>query len=75
VLTNLQMFWISYKDFLSKYEHLDRTRLFGPEWTVTQKWTSLQVPWSVEYHSTKFAIELSEKSPVVIALSQVCQAS
>jgi hypothetical protein len=61
------LFWISYKDFLNKYEHLDRTRLFGPEWTVTQKWTSLQVPWSVEYHSTKFAIELSETSPTVIS--------
>lgn len=75
VLIYLQMFWISYKDFLNKYEHLDRTRLFGPEWTVTQKWTSLQVPWSSAYHSTKFAIELSETGSVVIVLSQVFQAN
>ncbi|PGH19258.1 hypothetical protein AJ80_04123 [Polytolypa hystricis UAMH7299] len=65
------MFWISYKDFLNKFEHFDRTRLFGREWTVTQKWTSLQVPWAVEYHSTKFFIEVTKTSPVVIVLSQL----
>lgn len=67
----LQVFWISYEDLLKKYQHFDRTRLFGPEWTITQQWTSLNVPWSADYHSTKFMIDLTKKSPVVIVLSQV----
>ncbi|KAK3078319.1 hypothetical protein LTS18_007808, partial [Coniosporium uncinatum] len=33
------IFWISYKDFLRYYPELDRIRLFGPEWTVTQQFT------------------------------------
>jgi hypothetical protein len=65
------LFWISYKDLLRHYQHFDRTRLFGPEWTVTQQWTSVNVPWSVDYLDTKFRIELTEDSPVVIVLSQV----
>ncbi|KAK2806710.1 hypothetical protein FQN50_005704 [Emmonsiellopsis sp. PD_5] len=65
------MFWISYEDFLRKYEHLDRTRLFGEDWKVTQKWTTLQVPWTIEYHRTKFTIEVANESPVVIVLSQL----
>ncbi|KAI9882037.1 MAG: hypothetical protein M1823_006226 [Watsoniomyces obsoletus] len=64
-------FWISYKDLLRKYQCLTRTRLFGSEWSVTQKWTSLNVPWSVDYHDTKFAFELTQPGPVVIVLSQL----
>ncbi|KAF2453830.1 hypothetical protein BDY21DRAFT_257149, partial [Lineolata rhizophorae] len=65
------VFWISYKDLLTHYQHFDRTRLFGPEWTVTQQWTSVQVPWTVDYLDTKFNINLSAASPVVIVLSQL----
>ncbi|PGH14291.1 hypothetical protein AJ79_03113 [Helicocarpus griseus UAMH5409] len=65
------LFWISYEDFLQKYDHFDRTRLFGEDWTVTQKWTSLQVPWTLEYHKTKFVIEVTKEGPVVIVLSQL----
>ncbi|KAI9762418.1 MAG: hypothetical protein M4579_000394 [Chaenotheca gracillima] len=64
-------FWISYKDLIRKYQHFDRTRLFGPDWTVTQQWTSLNVPWSVDYHETKFSLELKKAGPVVIVLSQL----
>ena len=56
---------------MRKYQAFDRTRLFGPEWTVTQQWTSLDVPWSADYNDTKFSIKLTKKSPVVIVLSQV----
>jgi hypothetical protein len=42
------VFWISYGDLLRHYQHFDRTRLFGPEWTVSQQWTSVNVPWSVD---------------------------
>lgn len=66
-----QLFWISYKDLLKKYQHFDRTRLFGPEWTITQQWTTLNVPWSADYHTTKFMMEVNTSGPVVIVLSQV----
>ncbi|KAL2020944.1 hypothetical protein VTK56DRAFT_7831 [Thermocarpiscus australiensis] len=64
-------FWISYKDFLRKYQTCDRTRLFGPEWKITSMWTTLNVPWSVEYHDTKFTFTLAKSGPVVIVLSQL----
>ncbi|KAJ5550138.1 hypothetical protein N7535_001923 [Penicillium sp. DV-2018c] len=64
-------FWISYNDLLRKYQHLDRTRLFGQEWTITQQWTTLNVPWSADYHSTKFMMEVTQGGPVVIVLSQL----
>ncbi|THC99147.1 hypothetical protein EYZ11_001398 [Aspergillus tanneri] len=53
------------------YQHFDRTRLFGPEWTVTQQWTTLNVPWSADYHSTKFMLNVTEAGPAVIVLSQL----
>jgi len=65
------VFWISYEDMLRNYQHFDRTRLFGPEWTVSQQWTSVDVPWSVDYLDTKFKISLAKNSPVVIVLSQL----
>ena len=64
-------FWMSYEDLLRKYQTFDRTRLFGEDWKVTQQWTSLTVPWSVDYHDTKFAFTLEKKAPVVIVLSQL----
>ncbi|PLB55434.1 calpain-like protein [Aspergillus steynii IBT 23096] len=64
-------FWISYNDLLKKYQHFDRTRLFGPEWTVTQQWTTLNVPWSADYHSTKFVVNVTKDGPAVLVLSQL----
>ncbi|KAL4749963.1 hypothetical protein BDW72DRAFT_194320 [Aspergillus terricola var. indicus] len=64
-------FWISYEDLLKKYQHFDRTRLFGPEWTITQQWTSLNVPWSADYHTTKFRLNVTKAGPVVLVLSQL----
>ncbi|KAJ4403522.1 hypothetical protein N0V85_005075 [Neurospora sp. IMI 360204] len=64
-------FWISYRDFLRKFQAFDRTRLFGPDWKVTSIWTTLSVPWTLEYHDTKFAFTLAKPGPVVIVLSQL----
>ncbi|CCC08950.1 unnamed protein product [Sordaria macrospora k-hell] len=64
-------FWISYRDFLRKFQAFDRTRLFGPDWKVTSIWTTLFVPWTLEYHDTKFAFALAKPGPVVIVLSQL----
>ncbi|KAI4160563.1 MAG: hypothetical protein LQ342_005670 [Letrouitia transgressa] len=65
------VFWISYKDLLKNFQHIDRTRLFGSDWSITQKWTSINVPWSVNYLDTHFKISLSKASSVVIVLSQL----
>ncbi|KLJ11642.1 hypothetical protein EMPG_13182 [Blastomyces silverae] len=65
------VFWISYEDFLLKYEHIDRTRLFGEGWMVVQKWTSLHVPWALEYHQKRFVIKVTQEGPAVIVLSQL----
>ena len=65
------MFWISYPDLLRKYQSFDRTRLFGPEWQVTQQWTSLDVPWTADYNDTKFRMTITQAAPVVIVLSQL----
>ena len=72
-LRNLQaqIFWISYEDLLRRYQSFDRTRLFGPEWTVTQQWTTVNVPWTADYNDTKFTITVSKDGPIVIVLSQV----
>jgi hypothetical protein len=56
---------------LRKYQAFERTRLFTPEWRVTQLWTSLSVPWALDYHDTHFSFTLSNSGPVVIALSQL----
>ncbi|OTA70765.1 cysteine proteinase [Hypoxylon sp. EC38] len=64
-------FWISYDDLLRKYQAFDRTRLFGPEWKVTALWTTLSIPWTLDYHDTYFAFTLAKTGPVVIVLSQL----
>jgi len=64
-------FWISYEDLLRKYQAFDRTRLFGPDWKVASIWTTLMVPWTLEYHDTKFAFTLTKPGPVVLVLSQL----
>lgn len=65
------MFWISYEDLLRRYSGFDRTRLFGADWQLSQQWTTVDVPWTADYNSTKFTMTLTKRSPVVIALSQL----
>ena len=48
------IFWIPYEDFLNRYETIWRTRLFTPDWSVSQLWTTIQVPWSGEYNEKSF---------------------
>ncbi|KAH8646649.1 hypothetical protein BX600DRAFT_490486 [Xylariales sp. PMI_506] len=58
------VFWISYKDLLRKFQAFDRTRLFGPEWKVVSLWTTVSVPWAVDYQQTHFAFSLSRSGPL-----------
>jgi hypothetical protein len=64
------VFWISYKDFLKHFPSINRVRLFNKDWQVAQRWTSVNVPWTVDYLDTKFQLTITEKCPVVIVLSQ-----
>jgi hypothetical protein len=66
------IFWMTYKDMLSKYKYIDRTRIFGPEWHVAQQWMSCQVPWStLDYQTNFFSIDVPEDTDAVIVLSQL----
>ncbi|PQE10791.1 calpain family cysteine protease protein [Rutstroemia sp. NJR-2017a BBW] len=69
---NDSVFWISYEDLLRKYQHFDRTRLFMdcPDWRLTQKWISVDVPWRSEFEQ-RFTLTLQKESPVVLVMSQL----
>ncbi|EFX03067.1 calpain-like protein [Grosmannia clavigera kw1407] len=64
-------FWISYEDLLRKYQCFDRTRLFDASWHLASLWTTMTVPWMVEYNASKFAFRLTRAGPVVLVLSQL----
>ncbi|SPO00997.1 related to calpain-like protein [Cephalotrichum gorgonifer] len=65
------VFWIPYEDMLSKYQHLDRTRLFREDnWRCCQRWIGVDVPWKPDYHE-KFHMRLTKDSPLVLVLSQL----
>ncbi|KAI0471213.1 hypothetical protein F4859DRAFT_505106 [Xylaria cf. heliscus] len=64
-------FWISYEDLLRKYQAFDRTRLFGRDWKITSIWTTVSVPWTLDYHDTCFEFSLAKTGPVVLVLSQL----
>ncbi|KAM0244207.1 hypothetical protein ACHAP5_006507 [Fusarium lateritium] len=64
-------FWISYDDLLKKYQAFERTRLFTSDWRVSQLWTTLSVPWALDYHDTHFSFTLSKTGPIVLVLAQL----
>ncbi|KAM3549441.1 hypothetical protein ARSEF4850_008851 [Beauveria asiatica] len=64
-------FWICYQDLLRHFQIFERVRLFGPEWNVSQIWTTFHVPWVEEYNETYFTFTTSQSGPVVIVLSQL----
>ncbi|KAL8626945.1 hypothetical protein Q9189_007355 [Teloschistes chrysophthalmus] len=66
-----KIFWISYHDLLQKFNNIDRTRLFGPDWASSQRWTSVDVPWSAQYLSTKFRVTIPKACSVVLVASQL----
>ncbi|KAK0263864.1 hypothetical protein B0A54_02630 [Friedmanniomyces endolithicus] len=42
----------------------------GRDLAISQQWTSVNVPWTVEYLDTTFEVEIEKKGPVVFVLSQ-----
>ncbi|KAI1143958.1 cysteine proteinase [Hypoxylon sp. FL0543] len=68
---NDSVFWITYEDMLSKYQHFDRTRLFrDPDWRCCQRWIGVEVPWKAQWNE-KFHIKLTKESPLVLVLQQL----
>lgn len=65
-------FWMSYEDFLYRFEYIDRVRLFDNTWNITQKWVSVNPTWIQAYSATRFQVILKKRSNVVFLLSQVC---
>ena len=65
------IWWISYKTFLERFTRLSRTRLFTREWNITQRWTTIQVPWSGEYNDTKFEFTIPQAARTVVVLSKL----
>lgn len=63
-------FWIAYEDLLQKYQAFERTRLFDDSWQVSQIWTTVNVPWMLDYHDTHFSLRIEKPGPVVIVLCQ-----
>lgn len=68
---NEGIFWMPYSDFLERFVQLWRTRLFTAEWSISQLWTPIRVPWLGGYSSTVFEFKVTSPSPTVVALSQV----
>jgi hypothetical protein len=68
---NEGIFWMPYTDFLQRFVQIWCTRLFSPEWRISQHWTTIQVPWSGGYTPTIFEFTLTSSSRTVIALSQL----
>lgn len=64
------IFWIPYADFLKHFPSINRVRLFDQEWQIAQQWTSVNVPWTVDYLDTKFQFTIDKRCPVVLVLSQ-----
>lgn len=64
-------FWMLYDGLRSKFDILDRTRLFDHEWTVVQQWNSVNVSWVTGYLNTKFQVEIKKAGPTVFVFSQV----
>lgn len=64
-------FWIAYEDLLQKYQAFERTRLFDDSWRVSQIWTTVNVPWMLDYHDTHFSLSITKPGPVVIVLAQL----
>lgn len=58
------------QDFMKHFPTINRVRLFDNTWNVSQRWTCVSVPWTVDYLDTKFHLTVSDQGPLVVVLSQ-----
>ena len=68
---NEGIFWMTYRDFLLRYSQIWQTRLFGPDWTVSQYWTTVNVPWFGDYNDCSFEFSIPMATHAVVVLSQL----
>ncbi|KAJ7051144.1 cysteine proteinase [Mycena amicta] len=69
-------FIMEYKDFLSCFEQLDRTRLFDSSWTVCSEVVRVSHPRpfpdsALGYGDVCFTFNISKTTPAVVVLSQL----
>ncbi|KAG6886853.1 hypothetical protein C0995_003947 [Termitomyces sp. Mi166 len=66
-------FVMEYKDFLEKWETIDRTLLFDPSWIMSSEWLRVRPRFCLEwsYGDVSFTISLSKASPIIIVLSRL----
>lgn len=65
------VFWMTFEDMLSRFQILHRTRLFDKDWTVIQKWASINISWVPVYHTTTFVVDIHRPGTVVFVVSQL----
>ena len=64
-------FYIPFEEMLEHFETIQQTRLFKDwEWISEQEWTQVSVPWTRQYHSTKFTVTTDSPGQVIFVLSQ-----
>lgn len=56
---------------MRKYQAFERTRLFDENWRVNQIWTTFNIPWTLDYHDTRFCFKIQQAGPVVLVLAQL----
>lgn len=64
---------MEYRDFLTTFEIIDRTRLFDSSWQMTTPhWLPYSVPYSTRFSPTRYRINVAvPKTEAVIVLSKV----
>lgn len=45
--------------------------MFDDSWQVSHIWTTVNVPWMLDYHDTHFSLSIAKPGPVVIVLAQL----
>lgn len=55
---------------MKHFPTMNCVRLFDDTWNVSQQWTCVTVPWTVDYLDTKFQLTVTKKGPLVAVLSQ-----
>ncbi|KAF8916828.1 hypothetical protein CPB85DRAFT_1409775 [Mucidula mucida] len=67
-------FVMEYRDFLSCWQHIDRTLLFDAHWVMSSQWLRVSarpVPSAWSFGDVSFTISVPEATPAVIVLSQL----
>ncbi|KZT25342.1 cysteine proteinase [Neolentinus lepideus HHB14362 ss-1] len=67
-------FIMEYKDFLTTWTYVDRTRLFDDSWIVSSLWlnvTARSLPCAWNYGDVSYTIHVDRDTPAIIVLSRL----